>query len=77
MSMSFQPRVVFVAVRISGFISRSLLLAVIASRYFPMLNLTAVFPVPNRSYATPNRGVMSFQSYPGVDRLGKKSCSAR
>ena len=32
-----------------GFMSRSLLLAVMASRYLPMLNLTAVFPFPNRS----------------------------
>ena len=46
---SLNPRVVFVAVRISGFMSRSLLLAVIASRYLPMLNLTAVFPLPNTS----------------------------
>ena len=32
---------------------------VAAARYFPSVTLTAVLPFPNRSYASPIRGVMS------------------
>ena len=35
-----------------------------AARYLPKLNLTAVFPFPNRSYTTAPRGVMSSYRVP-------------
>src|SRR4051812_10317971 len=59
--LSVHVRVVLITVRISGFMSRSLLFAVIASMYLPRLNFSAVFPFPKRSYAKPIRGVRSFQ----------------
>ncbi len=48
----------------------SLFDAVSACMYFPMLNFTAVLPLPNRSYAAPIRGVRSLQWTPGVERAG-------
>src|SRR5580765_6373 len=67
---SVHNRVVLTVVRVSGFMSRSLLVAVTACMYFPRLNLTAVLPFPKTSYATPMRGVTSLQSYPAVDPAG-------
>jgi hypothetical protein len=46
---SFQVRVVLSGVRMSGFKSRSLLLAVSAVTYLPTFTLTAVLPLPKRS----------------------------
>src|ERR1700694_3232426 len=67
---SVQVRVVLVVVRMRGLRSRSVLVAEKACIYLPILNLTAVLPFPNRSYATPIRGVTSCQWTPWVDREG-------
>src|SRR5712671_603063 len=68
--VSVQTRVVLTVVRVNGFMSRSLFVAVTACMYFPRLNLSAVLPFPKTSYATPMRGVTSLQSYPAVDPPG-------
>src|SRR6185369_247636 len=57
-----------------------------AARYFPTLNLSAVLPVPNRSYTTAARGVMSLYRVPvaagmttgvGTQGLGPTVCSGK
>src|SRR5437868_6648565 len=70
---SVHARVVLTATRISGFKSRSVLVAEKASMYFPRFTFSAVLPFPNRSYAAPTRGVMSLQLTPAVDRDGKST----
>src|SRR5262245_42323599 len=70
LSESVQERVVLMVVRMIGFRSRSVLVAEKASMYFPMLNLNAVFPLPNTSYATPTRGVTSSHFTLCVDPFG-------
>src|SRR5207244_13043563 len=67
---SVHVRVVLMAVRMIGFRSKSLLAAVTPWTYLPRLNLIAVLPLPNRSYATPMRGVMSCHFTCCVDRDG-------
>src|SRR6187402_3673708 len=72
--LSVQVRVVLMVLRISGFRSRSVLVAEKASMYFPRLNLTAVLPFPNRSYAAPMRALTSSHFTPCVERDGYRIC---
>src|SRR4029078_7378606 len=75
--VSVQVRVVLIAVRMMGFISKSLLVAGMASMYLPRLTFNAVLPLPNRSYATPTRGVTSIHDAPSVDRAGESMILAQ
>ena len=70
LAMFLTGAVVLIVLRISGFKSRSVLVAEKASMYLPRLNLTAVLPFPNRSYAAPVRTLTSFHLTPCVDRDG-------
>src|ERR1700755_1160887 len=46
-------------IRIDGFAPEARLPTLAPCRYLPALTLSAVLPLPNRSYAAPTRGVMS------------------
>src|SRR6478752_1348887 len=59
--LSVHDRVAFSAMFAAGFASRVNDVRFGPSRYLPMLALTAVLPLPNRSYAPPMRGVTFFQ----------------
>src|SRR4051812_32089904 len=54
-SRSFHGRLA--VVRVSGF-NNDAYEVIARVKYLPMLNLTAVFAFPNRSYVSPNRGDM-------------------
>src|SRR3954463_11919291 len=54
-------RVALSAMLAAGFASRVNDVRFGPSRYLPMLALTAVLPLPNKSYAPPMRGVTFFQ----------------
>src|SRR6185436_648038 len=69
-------RFVWVGMRKIGFMS-SPKSELRPSMYLPMLALTAVLPFPNRSKATPARGVMSFQLTPWVDPVGNETTVGR
>src|SRR6202140_873852 len=59
---SLQDLVALTAMFAAGFASRVKLVRLGPSRYLPRLNLTAVLPLPNRSYEAPRRRVTFFQS---------------
>src|SRR5688572_17282507 len=66
-SASFQVRVIDGGkmppppprMRIDGLVFDARLLTLAPCRYLPRFTFSAVFPVPNRSYAAPRRGVRS------------------
>src|SRR5689334_7167985 len=58
---SVHDRVAFNAMFAAGFASRVNDVRFGPSRYLPMLALSAVLPLPNRSNAPPTRGVTFFQ----------------
>src|ERR1700688_1208739 len=60
--LSVHDRVAFSAMFAAGFASRVKLVRLGPSRYRPMLALSAVLPLPNRSNAPPSRGDTFFQS---------------
>src|SRR4030095_2064785 len=66
-------RVVCVGMRKIGFMSRPKS-ELSPSMYLPMFALAAVLPLPTRWWATPARGVMSFQLIPCVDPVGNETC---
>jgi hypothetical protein len=64
---SVQARVAVVEIREVGRLAMKSPPFCAASRYRPMLNFSAVLPSPNKSIATPPRGVRSlYESTPGV-----------
>ena len=58
---SFQGRVVVTDSPVIGLAGAVAVPESALTTYRPTLAFTAVLPLPNRSYAAPNRGVMSFQ----------------
>src|SRR5690349_18906888 len=62
---SLHVRVVLVASLFTGF-APDVLCAAAPDTYLFRLTFTAVLPFPNRSYAAPIRGVMSFHAIAGV-----------
>src|SRR5580704_4904732 len=62
---SVQVRVTEVAMRDSGLVSAPVIeLPSAAARYLPTLTFSEVLPLPNTSYAAPNRGVTSLYDVP-------------
>src|SRR5262249_52177339 len=59
--LSVQVRFAEVASRRPGALNRGISVRPVYATYWPIEPLTAVLPLPNRSYATPMRGFQFFQ----------------